>query len=105
MKASTIRPGQRIQIHKPAFRDASGHTIGAGKYHGKTGTVIGIALDGKDQPYKVGSEILINVLIDGQELKWPEWNQNLRAADYTKICPHCETEQTAGYRCQRCSGP
>lgn len=47
-KAKTERPlavGDRLRVHRPAWKDAIGCEYAPGRHHGETGTIIGIDSD------------------------------------------------------------
>lgn len=66
-----MKKGDKVQVHDPSWRDATGREYEAGKHHGKKGVIVA------ETDYKVGSERLFDVQLDGGLIR-EFWTNELR---------------------------
>ncbi len=66
-----MKTNDRVIVHDPAWRDATGRQYDAGKYHGLVGTII------EATDYKVGTERMYDVKLDNGLVRL-FWTNSLR---------------------------
>jgi len=54
-----MKTGDKVEIHDPEWRDATGRVYEAGKHHGRTGVIVA------ETDYKVGNQSMYEVELEG----------------------------------------
>lgn len=74
---TTIAPETRVRASRPAWSDAAGNRYRPGENHGRTGVVVGPALDEAGRPYRVGADVIVDIRWDDDGTGF-DWSSALR---------------------------